>query len=178
MGTCEAQTKNEISPAPLNSSLFHKTNYTEIFRFVCHHLLALSSPNRWGCLHRLSDGAHHEVYESPLLLIHQTWQKNRQVQKWVGDPWVYKVELKEIHKTSRSGLKGLYLLVMFRVRGSSADFWHKILVMELRVVQVFLFQYSSLLFDQTHILLSTGMCVSFLLCLTTQNSRSDGTTWE
>lgn len=127
------------SLSPASFSLYHKTNHTEMIRFVRHHLLALSSPNRWGCLRCLSHGAHHEVYESPLLLIHQTWQKNRQVQKWVGDPWVYMVDLKQIHTTSRSNLKGFYLPEMFRVRGSSAEFWHKIPVMALRVVGSFCF---------------------------------------
>lgn len=45
-----------------------------MFVCACHHLLALSSPNRWGCLCCLSDGTHHQLYENPLLLIHQTWQ--------------------------------------------------------------------------------------------------------
>lgn len=53
---------------------------------MCHHLLALNSPNRWGCLCCLSDGTHHQLYESPLFLIHQTWQhrgRDRRRTEWV-----------------------------------------------------------------------------------------------
>lgn len=52
--------------------------------FVCHHLFALSSSNRWRHLCRLSDGAYHQLYERPLLLVHQTWWYG-QVQSWVGN---------------------------------------------------------------------------------------------
>lgn len=59
-------------PIPLS----HKTKLQRIIMHLslCHYLLAMSSPNRRGCLCRLSDGTHHQLYESPLFLIHQIWQ--------------------------------------------------------------------------------------------------------
>lgn len=80
--------KNDISLAPeFHCSIKHKVQrIMHIFICMCYHPFALSSPNRWSCLCCLSDGTHHQLYESPLLLIHQTWQhrsRDRSTAEWV-----------------------------------------------------------------------------------------------
>lgn len=46
--------------------------------FFSHPLPALCSPNRWDSLRCLHDRTNHQLDESPLLLIHQTWQHGGQ----------------------------------------------------------------------------------------------------